>query len=155
MTFNASHNSTDFNLHQRLLAANNLTLAHIARGAPLEQTLSCIVNGIADQHPDISAAILLLDEDRHQLHLGAAPGLPQDYRRAIDGIASDADSWAHQAAADKVMQISAGNIEASRFWRNFRDLALQYGLHACMRGDPDPIRHRLRAGHFRRLFAKT
>lgn len=132
MTFNASHNSTDFNLHQRLLAANNLVLAHIARGAPLEQTLSCIVEGIEDRHPDISAAILLLDEDRHQLHLGAAPGLPQDYQHAIDGIASDADSWAHQAAADKVMQISAGNIEASRFWRNFRNLALQYGLHPCV-----------------------
>ena len=131
MTLYTSHNSTDFNLHQRMLAANNLTLAHIARGAPLDLTLRCIVQGIEDQDPDISAAILLLDEERNRLQLGAAPSLPQDYRHAIDGIAADADTWAHQAAADKVMQISAGNIEASRFWRSFRDLALQYGLHAC------------------------
>lgn len=130
MTFNTSH-GTDCNLHQKLLAANNLTLAHIARGAPLDQTLSSIVNGIEDQDPGISAAILLLDQDRNQLHLGAAPSLPQDYRRAIDGSAGDADAWVHQAAADSTMQISAGNIEASRFWRSFRDLALQYGLHAC------------------------
>lgn len=130
MTFDTSH-GTDFNLHQRLLAANNLTLAHIARGAPLEQTLSCIVNGIEDQHPGISVAILLLDGDRNQLHLGAAPSLHQDFKHAIDGIASGADAWVHQVAADSAMQIPTGNIEASRFWRSFCDSALHYGLHPC------------------------
>lgn len=128
----APHNSTDCELHhQRLLAANRLTLAHIARGTPLAQTLACIVNGIEDQNPAISGAILLLDEDGNRLRLGAAPSLHQDYSRAIDGIAVDAGVWARQPAADTMIQITAENIEASRFWLGFRDLALQHGLDAC------------------------
>src|SRR3982074_1471405 len=101
MMLSASHNSTDCNLHhQRLLAANRLTLAHIARGAPLAQTLTCIVNGIEDQNPEILAAILLRDEDGSHLHLGAAPSLHQGYSRAIDGIAADVGVWARQPATD-------------------------------------------------------
>jgi hypothetical protein len=57
-----------------LLTAINSTLAHIARGAPLAHTLTCIVNGIEAQNPDITAAILLLNEEGNRLHLGAAVG---------------------------------------------------------------------------------
>lgn len=130
MTLGTSHNSADFNLHQRLLAANNLTLALIARGAPLAQTLTCIVNGIEDQNPEILGAILLLDEAGNHLHLGAAPSLHQDYSRSIDGIATDVEVRARQLATDTMIQITAENIEASRFWRSFRDLAQQHGLYA-------------------------
>lgn len=111
-------NGVDFNVHQRLLAANNLTLAHIAQGAPLAQTLSCIVNGIEDQNPGIAGAIFLLAEDGSRLRPGAAPSLQQDYLRAIDDIAVDAT-------------FGVGNIEASRFWRGFRDLALQHRMYPC------------------------
>ncbi|WP_239289801.1 diguanylate cyclase [Candidatus Nitrotoga sp. 1052] len=118
-------------MHQRLLAANNLTLAHIARGAPLAQTLTCIVNGIEDQNSEISGAIFLLDEDGNRLHLGAAPSLHQDYSRAIDDIATDVGVWADQHATDIMIQITAENVEAGQFWRSFCDLALQHGLYIC------------------------
>lgn len=131
MTFDTSHSNTNPNLHQRLLTAINSTLAHIARGAPLAQTLTCIVHGIEEQNPGISAAILLLDEAGKRLHLGAAPGLEPGYCRAIDGIAADAGVWTHQAAADGIIRISDWNKQASRFWRSFRELALQHGLHVC------------------------
>ncbi len=130
MTLDTSHNSKDCNLHQRLLAAYNLTLAHIARDAPLAQTLGCIVAGIEDQNPEIVGAILLLDEGGNHLHLGAAPSLHQDYLLAIDGIAIDAGVWACQLATDSGIQTTAGHIEASQFWCSFRDLAGQHGLYA-------------------------
>jgi diguanylate cyclase (GGDEF)-like protein/PAS domain S-box-containing protein len=137
MMLSTSPSSTDCNLHhERLLAANKLTLAHIARGAPLAQTLTCIVNGIEEQNPEILTAILLLDENGSHLHLGAAPSLHQDYSRAIDGIAADVGVWVPQPATDTISQITAENIEASRFWPGFRDLALQHGLYAC---SPIPI----------------
>ncbi|MDP1679355.1 MAG: hypothetical protein Q8L02_04425, partial [Candidatus Nitrotoga sp.] len=118
-------------MHQRLLAANNLTLAHIARGAPLAQTLACIVNGIEDHNPKISGAILLLSEDGNPLHLGAAPSLDQDYSRVFDDIATDVGVWADQHATDIMIQSTAKNVEAGQFWRSFRDLALQHGLYVC------------------------
>ncbi|NMM37780.1 MAG: diguanylate cyclase [Glaciimonas sp.] len=129
MALDISCNSADFNLHQRSLAANNLTLAHLARGAPLAQTLGCIVSGIEDQNPDILGAILLLADDGNRLHLGAAPSLQQDYLRATDGIATDAGVWTRQITTDA--RIGAEHIEASRFWHDFRDLALQHGLNPC------------------------
>ncbi|MEO6354551.1 MAG: diguanylate cyclase [Burkholderiaceae bacterium] len=130
MTLDTAHGNP--NLQQRLLAAINATLAHIARGAPLAQILTCIVNGIEEQNPEIVVAIVLPDQDGNCLHLGAAPSLDPDYCRAIDGIATDAGVWAQQAASDAIIHMTAGdnqNNPASRFWRSFCDLALQHGLH--------------------------
>ena len=130
MTLHAFHNNTDANLQQRLLAASNLTLSHIARAAPLDQTLACIVNGIEEQYPEISVAILLPDEDGDRLYLGAAPSLPQDYRLAVNAHAAGVGVWSSQLARDANIQITAEYIQKSRFWRRFCDVALQFGLHA-------------------------
>ena len=131
MTLDTSHGNTTLDPQQGLLTAINSTLAHIARGAPLAHTLTCIVNGIEAQNPDITAAILLLNEEGNRLHLGAAPHLAPDYRNAIDGIVTDAGVWAHPPVTNGVIHITAGNNEASRFWRSFRELALQHGLSVC------------------------
>lgn len=130
MTLDTTCNSADFNIYQRLLAANNRTLAHTAQGAPLAQTLTSIVSGIEEQNPEITGAILLLDEDRKHLHLGAAPNLPQDYSCAISDSTNDFEVCADQLAADNMIQITAEN-GAGKFWRSFCNLALQYGLYVC------------------------
>ncbi len=94
--------------------AHHLILTHIARNTPLARTLACIANSFEEQHPGLSCAILLPPQDSRQLRLGAAAGLPQDYCRAIDGIAIDAEIPATE-------QIR-GRLE---------ELATQYGLHTC------------------------
>jgi len=130
MTLNTSHNSSDFNIYQRLLAANNRTLAHIARGAPLAQTLTCIVSGIEELNPEITGAILLLDKEGNLLHLGAAPSLPQDYSRAISDSTINFGFCADQLTEESMIPITAEK-GAGRFWRSFCNLALQHGLYVC------------------------
>lgn len=109
----------DFNLHQRSLKVNNLTLAHIANDAPLTRTLNCIASDIEDQNPGIMIAVLLL-ETGNCLRLGAAPSLHSDYCRAIDGMTMDSK-----------LQITAEDIEANRFCSRLHHLAQQHDLHVC------------------------
>lgn len=109
----------DFKQVQKTLTVSHSTLAHIARGAPLAQTLNCIACDIEEQYPHIAIAILLLEEG-NRLRLAAAPTLPPDYRRAIDGM-----------KLDSMLQITADDIEANRFCSSFHHLALQHGLHVC------------------------
>lgn len=92
-------------------------LTHIAQGAPLAQTLTCIVHEVEEKNPGLAIAILLLEDGQH-LRVGAAPSLPPDYCRAIDGM-----------AADDMGQMDTGNIEDSRLISGLRDAALRYGLH--------------------------
>lgn len=94
-------------------------LAHIAHNAPLMQTLSCIASDIENKNPEIMIAVLLL-EAGNCLRLGAAPSLPPDYCRAIDGMTMDSK-----------LQITAEDIEANRFCSRLHHLARQHDLHVC------------------------
>lgn len=126
MTLDVSCLNVDVDRYQRLLAANTLVLAHIAQRAPLVQTLTCIVGGVEDQNPDMRGAILVLDADSHRLQMGVAPGLPQAYLHAIDGMDIDLRTEARKGSAGCTTQIEAG-----QFWPGFCEQALRYGLHAC------------------------
>jgi len=115
----------DPDLHRKLLDANKSILANIARGAPLIETLTSIVNGIEALHHELSVAILLLDEHDKRLHLGAAPGLPPSYLRALDSATIDQAAWADRPAADAALE----QVDEAQFWQGFREMALQHGLH--------------------------
>lgn len=131
MTFDTSHQVAHCDLHQTVMAAHNLTLAHIARSAPLGQSLACIVNGIEAQYPDISGAIFLLNEDDRCLHLAAAPSLHQDYNCAFESILIQVEGELRQRTMDGFNEITAKDMEASRCWCILRDVALQHGLYLC------------------------
>lgn len=113
------------NPYRSLLATSNATLAHMARNAPLAETLACIVAGVEEQHPGMRGAFFVLGEGG-LLHLCAAPGLPAGYRDAVGAAAVEAGAWARQLATVVV------DADASSFWHVFSVLALEYGLHACM-----------------------
>lgn len=142
MTSDKSQHGGDARRDQKMLETNNLVLQRIAQAAPLAETLSCIVRIAEEQAPEIVGAILLLDEDGDYLRLGAAPSLDPDYRRALDTIALGTGGVQRQVAADIPLPTAIEQIEASRFWQDFRHMALRHGLHA---GAAIPI---LSAGHY-------
>ena len=120
------------NEHHKLVATINLTLAHIAASASLDQTLLCIVNGIEGLHPDIAGAIFLPDDEGVYLRLGAGPRLPYDYMQAIADIDTDVALWVQQLATDMINQNATENVDANPVWRSFCVLALQHSLYACL-----------------------
>src|SRR5579862_1188023 len=63
-------------------------LAMVMAQSPLRTTLDALCLNIEQYHPGTVCSILLLDADGVTLRSGAAPSLPEEYNRAIDGVKS-------------------------------------------------------------------
>ncbi|MEO6960205.1 MAG: PAS domain-containing protein, partial [Burkholderiaceae bacterium] len=124
-----SHNNVVSGLYQKLLVANNLILANIARGVALRQTLTDIVTAIEFRCPDARAAILLVNENDNHLHIGAAPSLHPDYVCTIDGITLGAGTEPLCNITDIAITAVAENPDTSQFWPCFSRLAQKHDLH--------------------------
>src|SRR6266446_10647242 len=68
-----------------LLGVQTQVLERITTDATLTELLEMLVLGIEGQSPGMLCSVLLLDPGQGTLRHGAAPSLPETYRRAIDG----------------------------------------------------------------------
>lgn len=116
---------------QTLLIAQERVLEAIATSAPLEQVLDLLARTIEELSGQALCSILLLDEDGQHLRHGAAPSLPESYRRAIDGIAIGPAVGSCGTAAYRGAVVIVADIAVDPLWENFRTLALRHGLRAC------------------------
>ena len=103
----------------------------IASGEPLAAVLHemCVQIEAFDEGTLVS--VHLLDVDGTTLRQGAAPGLPAAYNAAIDGAQIGPEQGSCGAAAYTRQPVIVEDIETSPLWKDYRDLALQHGLHAC------------------------
>src|SRR5437763_3974297 len=69
-----------------LVASQHRVHELIAGGAPLEEVLVELVQGIERHDPSVIPCVVLLDRNSNTLHAGAAPWLPPHYLAAIDGV---------------------------------------------------------------------
>jgi PAS domain S-box-containing protein len=114
------------------LTGQKQILEMIAKGAPLGDTLNTLVEIMEQQSRDVIGSILLLAPDgKHLLH-GAAPSLPDSYNAAIHGRAIGPDAGSCGTAAFTGQQVIVTDIASDPLWENYRDLALSFGLRACL-----------------------
>jgi two-component sensor histidine kinase len=115
-----------------LIAAENEILASIIGNAPLPQILERLTRSV-EEYSDktMLASILLMDVDGKHLKHGAAPSLPEDYNRAIDGVEIGPSVGSCGTAAFLKEPVYVANIAADPLWADFKDLALSHGLKAC------------------------
>ncbi|WP_133717292.1 MULTISPECIES: sensor domain-containing phosphodiesterase [Methylocaldum] len=116
---------------EALLRGQRDMLEMIANGAPLEHTLAALARTIEQQDDKILCSVLLLDKDGVHLRHGAAPSIPDDYNRQIDGIAIGPSVGSCGTAAFHRQTVITSDIRTDPRWAAFRDLAEQYGLRAC------------------------
>ncbi|MEG4070657.1 PAS domain S-box protein [Microcoleus sp. Pol11C2] len=114
------------------LTGQKQILEMIAKGANLGATLNSLVEIIEQQSRDVMGSILLLAPDGQHLLHGAAPSLPDSYNAAIHGIAIGPDVGSCGTAAFSRQQVIVTDIARDPLWKNFRDLALSFGLRACL-----------------------
>ena len=107
-------------------------LEMIAKGTNLGATLNTLVEIIEQQSRDVMGSILLLAPDGQHLLHGAAPSLPDSYNAAIHGIAIGPDVGSCGTAAFSRQQVIVIDIASDPLWENYRDLALSFGLRACL-----------------------
>ncbi len=116
---------------ERLLAVQTEILAHIAADAPLYRTLEEIVKAIEALVPGAVGSILLVDENEKRLYHVAAPHLPEDYVRTVDGVPIAPDAGTCGAAAYHRKPVIVKDIASDPLWHDYRDTALTHGFRAC------------------------
>jgi diguanylate cyclase (GGDEF)-like protein/PAS domain S-box-containing protein len=104
-------------------------LEQVARNEPLAQVLAGVVGMLETQIAGSYCSVLLLREG--QLHLGSAPRLPEDYSRAIEGLAIGPAVGSCGTACYFNRSVVVRDIASDPLWDGFRPLALQHNLHAC------------------------
>jgi signal transduction histidine kinase len=83
------------------------------------------------QSPEMLCSILLLDADGIHVRHGAAPSLPQEYIKAIDGSAIGPRAGSCGTAAFRRASVFVADIASDPLWTEYREVALPFGLRAC------------------------
>jgi PAS domain S-box-containing protein len=106
------------------------TLEQIASGSALPRTLESILMFVQGQLAGAIASILLVDEEGRLRH-GSGPGLPTAYCEAVDGAQIGPSAGSCGTAAYLGRTVSVADIATDPLWKDYKGLALQYGLRAC------------------------
>ncbi len=97
----------------------------------LEDVLDRLIRVIEHQIPTMRGSVLLLHEDGVTLRHGAAPHLPEEYCRAIDGATIGPAAGSCGTAAYRGEQVIVTDIETDPLWAQYKHIALPHGLRAC------------------------
>ncbi|HEX8815813.1 MAG TPA: ATP-binding protein [Terriglobales bacterium] len=111
-------------------------LSHTALGmiraqAPLPAILEMLCHEVEKQYPGLFCSILLLDADGKTLHHGAAPSLPAEYSKQVDGIPVAPCAGSCGTAAFRKQPVIVADIDTDPLWKDIVHLAHPYGLRAC------------------------
>ena len=122
---------TDRRERQTQAANERLVLELLASGAPLDDVLHQVALNSEQLCWGMLCSIMILDESGERLRHAAAPGLPVDYCRAIDGIRIGLNAGSCGTSAFTGKSVFVTDIATDPRWVNHRDAALKHGLRAC------------------------
>lgn len=114
-----------------LLNTENKVLEMIARNSSLNRILGYLCRRVESNALEMLCSFLIMDEDGKHLRHGAAPSLPADYTRAIDGVEIGPAVGSCGTAAYLKKQVVVCDIETDPLWADYKELALRHGLRAC------------------------
>src|SRR3984957_10227745 len=110
---------------------NESLLVMIRTQAPLAKILDVLCTHIEQRHPGLHCSVLLLDADGTTLRQGAAPSLPAEYSRLVDGVQIGPCAGSCGTAAFRKQPVIVSDIATDPLWESCRQLALPHGLRAC------------------------
>jgi PAS domain S-box-containing protein len=117
---------------QDALANEKRVLEKIASGASLATVLDVLVRGVEAQSCDgMMCTVLVFDEAALCLRHGAAPSMPAEYNRIVDGIRIGPCVGSCGSAAYKRERVFATDIATDPHWADYAELAATFGLGAC------------------------
>jgi PAS domain S-box-containing protein len=106
-------------------------LEAINRAAPLFGILESLCRFMEKQFPELLCSVLLMDAEGTSLRHGAAPSLPEEYNRAVDGLKIGPNAGSCGTAAHYRKQVVVADIARDPLWHGFSHLAVSHNLHAC------------------------
>jgi signal transduction histidine kinase len=114
-----------------LAAMQSAMIDVIASGASLRESLEKISSAIERMAPPALCSILVMSADGKHLRHGAAPSLPAEYTRAVDGVEIGPNAGSCGTACYTQLPVTVTDIAHDPKWAKWRDLALAAGLRAC------------------------
>lgn len=127
----ASRAQDELSFARPLLESCTRVLELIARGYPLERILEELACAMERLSEGMIASVLILDAASGRARHGAAPNLPQEYWRAIDGLPVGPAVGSCGTAMYTGRQVVVSDIASDPLWEHYRALALPHGLRAC------------------------
>lgn len=122
---------TDRNFAQALLEGQGRVLEMIARGDALQRILEELVCAMERLSDGMIGSVLVLDAATGSARHGAAPNLPPEYWRAIDGLRIGPAVGSCGTAMHFRRQVVVSDIASDPKWEDYRALALAHGLRSC------------------------
>jgi len=104
-------------------------LEHLARRAPLQETLTDLVHSAELLVSSAKGSILLVRDGR--LYLGSAPNLPQGYLEAVEGASVGPSAGSCGTAVWRDATVITTDIATDPLWADYAQLADAHGLVAC------------------------
>jgi GAF domain-containing protein len=114
---------------RQLIRLQRDMLEDVARGRSLKAVMTNLCRRAEALASGAVCSILIVDG--RQLKTLAAPSLPSQYSRAIDGLEIGPGVGSCGSAAHHGKPVVASDIVSDTNWVDFRHLALPLGLHAC------------------------
>ena len=105
-------------------------LEEIATADDLDEVLQHIVSMVEQECPGAICSVLLVDEGGHNLRHRLAPGLPDAYNKAVDGLRIAPGMGSCGTAAYTGQRVVVEDIESHPYWKGFK-AAAEAGLRAC------------------------
>jgi signal transduction histidine kinase len=115
---------------ESMLEAEKETLASVFKGSDLREALGILARAVEANSGGMLVSILLSEDGRLLRHL-VAPGLPQMYTEAIDGLEIGPNVGSCGTAAHTGEMVIVSDIQADPKWEPFREVAAAADLRAC------------------------
>ena len=116
---------------EKLQAGQEKVREMIAANAPLSEILESLVLMIESQSPDMLCSVLLLSDDGNHIRHGAAPHLPEQYVKAVNGAPIGPKVGSCGTAMYRGEPVVVTDINSDPLWDDYRDLTADTGLRAC------------------------
>ena len=116
---------------QEIRAGRVEVLELIASGAPVKDILDKLIHLAEHKAPGIAGSILLLEPDGLHLRHTSAPGLPESYLKAINGVRIGPSAGSCGTAAFRGERVIVSDIRTDPLWDEFRALVTPYGYKSC------------------------
>ena len=126
-----SHDITQRKLWETLRDGQAEILEMIATSAPLESVLDRLARLVESQLKGVGVSVLLLDADGVTLREGAAPSLPAEYRKAVNGIRIGPKAGSCGTAVYRREPVIVADIMTDPLWEDCRESAKLSGFRSC------------------------
>ncbi len=121
---------TDITETKQLRSLQQLIMGGLADEIPITDIADQLCRRVEEIAPDVVSSLLYVDAGG-SIHPLGGPSLPEDYSRALEGVAIGPDIGSCGSAAFYGKPVLAMDIDTDPRWQPFKTRPLEVGLRAC------------------------